>query len=377
MVMGELATKTDVVVIGGGPGGYTAAIRAAKLGMQVVLVEKGELGGVCTNVGCIPTKALIHASEMRRQMGIAKAMGLEAEVKLDFSKTQQWKEGIVERMRDGVKMLLRMNGVEVVKGDASFESARRIGVHSDSGGRAFEFNKAVIATGTVVKAHPTIPFDHDQIIDSDDALSLREVPKRIAIVGGGYIAVEMACMFLGLGSKVTIIYRGERLVKSLEPEMSALLAKRINDMGGQVLFKSDVVSAKEGKAIVKGPDGESAVGFDRLLIAIGREVSFEGLGLQNTRIALKDGRIAVDHQMRTSEPDIFAVGDAVPGPQLAHKAFREGKVAAETIAGQKSAFDNVAVPMVVFSNPTMASVGMTEEQAKAGGHDIVIGKMPF
>ena len=377
MVMGELATKSDVVVIGAGPGGYTAAIRAAQLGLDVVLIEKGELGGVCTNVGCIPTKALIHVAEMKHQLGTAKAMGLDATAKLDFGKSQQWKDGIVQRMRDGIKMLCKMNGIEVVKGAASFRSSNRINVQTEDGSRNFEFRKAVIATGTVVKGLPAAPFDHEQVIDSDDALALAQIPKELAIIGGGYIAVEMACMFLRLGSKVTIIYRGERLLKTMEPEISNLLAKKIKELGGEVLFKSDVVSAKDGKAVVKGPGGEKAIEFDKMLVAVGREVSFERLGLDNTKVKVEKDRIAVDHQMTTSDQDISAVGDIVPGPQLAHKAFREGKVAAEAIAGQKSAFDNVAIPMVVFSYPEIASVGLTEEQAKAEGHRVLTGKMNF
>lgn len=375
--MGELATKSDVVVIGGGPGGYTAAIRAAQLGLDVVLIEKGELGGVCTNVGCIPTKALIRAAELKHQVSSAKAMGLEGEMRLDFSRTQQWKDGIVKRMGDGIKMLCKMNGIEVVKGKAGFTSSNKISVQSENSPRIFEFRKAIIATGTEVKVLDGVPYDHEKVIDSDDALSLKEVPERLVIIGGGYIAVEMACMFLRLGSKVTIIYRGERLLKRMEPEISTLLTKKIKELGGEVLFNSNVTSAANSKAIVKAPDGEKNIEFDKLLVAIGRKTSFEELGLEKTRVKVEEGRITVDHEMKTSDPDVFAVGDIVPGPQLAHKAFREGKVAAEVIAGQKSAFDNVAIPMVVFSHPEIASVGLTEDEAKAEDHKTITGKMRF
>jgi dihydrolipoamide dehydrogenase len=378
MVVGELSTRTDVAVIGGGPGGYTAAIRAAQLGLDVILVERNLLGGTCTNAGCIPSKALIHAAETRHRLESAKGMGIEAKAKLDFRKTQEWKQGVVDSLVDGIGTLCKLNGVEIMKGRAFFTSSKTLSVETDHGLSGIEFKKAIIATGTKVRGLEHLPYDHKRIIDSDDALSLTSVPKRMLIVGGGYIAAEMACMYLRLGSKVTVIYRGERLLKRMEPGISAELLKGIKELGGEVLFRSKVESAKGSTAVVKNSKGKEKLQFDKLLIAIGRDTDFKDLGLGKTKVKPDaKGRIDVDATMRTADETIYAIGDVVPGPQLAHKAFREGKVAAEAIAGKKSAYDNAVVPMVVFSYPEIASAGLTEEQARQQGHSVKVGKMPF
>lgn len=378
MVMGQLTTKTDVAVIGGGPGGYTAAIRAAQLGLDVVLIEKSELGGVCTNLGCIPSKAMIHVAELKHDAEDAGAMGLSADVSLDFKKMQKWKDSVVSELRGGIASLCRANGVEVVRGSAAFASPRTLSVQTDAGLRTIEFGKAVIAAGTVEKPLPALPFDHKTVISSDDVFALGALPKSLLVVGGGYIAAEMACMFARLGSKVTVSYRGERLLKTMEPELSDSLKRGMESLGIEIIFKSEVIGVEGGAANVKTPAGARKVQCDKVLVAVGRELALSGLGLEKTGVKLgKDGRIAVDSTMRTSDANTYAVGDVVPGPQLAHKAFREGKVAAECIAERKSAFDNVCVPMVVFSEPLLASVGMTEAEVKASGRGVKAGRMPF
>ena len=382
MVMGQLTTKVDVAVIGGGPAGYNAAIRAAQLGLEVMLIEKNELGGTCTNVGCIPTKALIHAAKTKKTLEseATKAMGirLPGAVSIDFAQTQRYKDGVVKSVRNGISTLCRLNGVEVVKGRAFFTSSNALALVTDSGMRTVEFKNAVIAVGTKIKGMDNLPCDHEKIIDSDDALALNSIPGTLLVVGGGYIAVEMACMFMDFGSKVTVVYRGERLLKNMDRDIGEHVAKRMIAKGGQVLFKSEIESVQGDTAIVKTPEGKRPVVFERMLVAVGRELDFDDLGLEKTKIQKdNDGRIIVDETMKTTDEGIYAIGDVVPGPQLAHKAFREGKVAAEAIAGQKSAFDNVAIPMVVFSDPVMASVGMSEEQAKELGYSVKIGKMPF
>jgi dihydrolipoamide dehydrogenase len=380
MVMGQLATKADVAVIGAGPGGYTAAIRLAQLGKEVVLIEKDRLGGVCTNVGCIPSKALIHAADVKYTAGgqDAKRMGINANLSLDFAKTQAWKDGVVKGLVDGITTLCKLNGVDVIDGRAFFTSSNTLTIETEAGMRTIEFKKAVIATGTAIKGLPNLPYDHRRIIDSDDALSLREIPKRMIVVGGGYIAAEMACMFLKFGSKVTVIYRGERLLKAMEPGLSDALLKGIRKLGGEVIFNSEVTRIEGENAVVKTPQGEKRVPFDKMLVAAGRAPSLESLGLEKTKVKLdNEGRVVVDTTMKTTDDNIYAVGDITPGAELAHKAFRQGKVAAECIAGLKSAFDSRAMPMVVFAEPTLASVGMTEEEAKKKGHKIKIGKIPF
>ena len=380
MVMGQLKTKVDVAVIGGGPGGYTSAIRAAQLGLEVALIEKHMLGGVCTNSGCIPSKALLHAADtLYAAVGKnAAEMGIYTDVRVDFPKMQNWKDGVVSGLRNGIETLCRLNQVDVISGTAFFSGNNTITVETETGLREIEYKKAVIATGTRAKSLPNIPFDHQRIIDSEGIFSLREVPKRLLIVGGGYVAAEMANLFLKLGSKVCIVHRGDRLLKNMDAGMAALLPPRIAELGGEVLFESEVMKLEGNEAILKTPKGERRVGFDRLLVAGGRTADLDGLKLEKTKVLLTDdGLIEVDASCRTMDANVYAVGDVTPGPQLAHKAFRQGKVAAEAIAGLKSAYDNACVPMVVFSDPEIASVGLTEEEAKAGGRRIIVGKMPF
>lgn len=379
--MGQLTTNVDVAVIGGGPGGYTAAIRAAQLGMDVILIEKDWMGGCCTNVGCIPSKALIHAADVKHEAESesAKAMGIDAKVSFNLAKTQEWNKKVVGDLRSGIETLCRLNGVEVIKGRAFFTSSNTLSVEQQTGGiRAIQFKKAIIATGTVINELKSLPFDHKRIINSDDALSLTDVPKSMIIVGGGYIACEMANMYLKFGSKVTIVYRGERLLKNLDADISEALLRGIKRLGGEVLFKSEVEKVDGNRAAISSLEGKKAVDFDKLLVAVGRVPYLNGLGIEKTKVEVnEEGLVSVDSTMKTSDENIYAIGDIVPGPQLAHKAFREGKVAAEAIAGKKSVFDNVAIPMVVFSDPEIASVGMTEEQARKAGYTIKIGKMPF
>ncbi len=373
--MGELPTRVDVAVIGAGPGGYTAAIRAAQLGLDVVLIEKDKLGGTCTNVGCIPSKALIHAAEIKHEAEHAEGMGIDAKIKLDFRKTQRWKQGVVDELVKGIETLCTLNGIEIIRGKAFFTSSNSLSVEGN-GSRKINFRKAIIATGTTTSGLPEVPFDHESVMDSDDALSLSTVPKRLLIIGGGYIAVELASMYLKFGSKVTVIYRGQRLLKIMEPEIGDLVAKKIRELGGEVLFESVVERIAGNEASVKGPDGKKKIGFDRLLVAVGRVPALDGLGLEKTRVKIEHGHIRVDQTMKTDDENIFAVGDVVLGPALAHKAFREGKIAAEVVAGQKSGFDNI-VPIVVFSEPEAASVGLGQEEAKAQGYALKVGKMPF
>lgn len=380
MVMGQLTTKTDVAIIGAGPGGYTAAIRAAQLGLDVILIEKDKMGGCCTNVGCIPSKALIHAADVKHEAESesAKRMGIEAKIYFDFKKTQTWKDGVVKDLRNGIETLCKLNGVEILSGTAFFTSSNTLSVETETGIRSIEFKNAIIATGTVIKGLENLPFDHLRIINSDDVFLLGEIPKKLIIVGGGYIAVEMANMFMKFGSVVTIVHRGERLLKRMEPEIAEALLKRMRECGCEVMFGSEIQSVKNGTALVKTAEGEKTIEFDKILVATGRAPYTEGLGLEKTKVTLNDeGRIIVDDTRRTTDETIYAIGDVVPGPQLAHVAFREGKVAAEAIAGMKSAFDNRGVPMVVFSDPEIAVVGLTEEEAKEQGYKVKVGKMPF
>jgi len=373
-----LTTKTDVAVIGGGPGGYTAAIRAAQLGLEVLLIEKDMLGGICTNVGCIPSKALIHAADVKHEAEKAGDIGVSAAVKLDFARTQKWKDGIVSDLRNGIGSLCKLYGVEVISGTAFFTSSNTLDVETEAGMRAIEYRKAIIATGTKIKEIPNIPVDHRNVINSDDVFALQDLPEKLIVVGGGYIAAEMACMFAKFGSKVVIVYRGDRLLKRMDPELGSALLSNMKALGIEVLFKSEIAKVEGNSAIVRNPDGEKRLEFDKLLESAGRVVALDNLGLEKTKVKLnEEWLVDIDSTCKTTDDDIYAVGDVTPGPQLAHKAFRQGKVAAEVIAGLKSAFDNVAMPMVVFSDPEIASVGMTEDEANGKGYKTVVGKMPF
>jgi len=379
MVMGELTTDVDVAVIGAGPGGYTAAIRAAQLGLETVLIEKALIGGCCTNVGCIPSKALIHAADVKydSESATARMMGVYDSVKLDFAKTQAWKDRVVKELRDGISTLCRLNGIEVIEGQAFFTSSNTLSVETEAGLRGIKFRNAIIATGTKVRGLGSLPFDHKRIISSDDVFTLAELPKHLLIIGAGYISVEMANLFSKFGSKVTIVHHGDRLLKRMEPEVTELLLKKMREMGIEILFNSEVARLDGNDAVVRTAGSERRVPFDKLLVATGRTPCLEGLGLDKTKVKLDgDGLVVVDAGMRTTDGSIFAVGDIVPGPQLAHKAFRQAKVAAEVIAGKKSAYDNRAMPMVVFSKPEIGSVGLTEEEAAEQGKPVV-GRMLY
>lgn len=382
MVVGELTTNCDVVVIGGGPGGYVAAIRCAQLGLETVLVEKNNLGGICTNEGCIPSKALIHAAGIAFESMHSEKIGIRSLTKIDFKKMQGWKDEVVDGLRNGITGLCKNYGVDVVKGRAFFTSSNKITVETEHGPADYAFKNAIIATGSMPSDLKGIEFDHKWIIDSSDALALKEIPKQLIIVGAGYIGIEMAIIFAKLGSKVSIVYRGERILRQLEPELGMEVQKNLDSLGIKLYLNSKIESWKQAgrkcSAIVKGEGKAIKAPFDKMLVAVGHEPFTNELGLDKTKVQLDEkGFIKVNAQRRTSDPNIFAVGDVAGGPMLAHKAFREGKVAAEVIAGLNSAFDNSVIPMVVYSDPELASTGMGEEEARKAGYRIKVARFPL
>jgi dihydrolipoamide dehydrogenase len=382
MVVGELTTNVDVAVIGGGPGGYIAAIRCAQLGLETVLIEKRWVGGECTNVGCIPSKALIRAADIAYRSTHSQDLGLSSKTKVDFKKMQKWKNGVVSSLRNGIESLCKSNGVDIVRGRAFFQSSNRLVVETGHGAADYEFKHAIIASGSVPSVLAGIEYDHKWIINSSDALSLKSVPKDLIIVGAGYIGIEMATMFAKLGSRVAIVYRGEGILRNLDPELGAEVRKRFDGLGIRLFLNSVVVGWKpKGKrayAVVQGKEGKERMTFDKLLVAVGHEPYTKELGLEKTGVQLDEkGFIKVDAQRRTTDPSIFAVGDVAGGPMLAHKAFREGKVAAEAISGINSAFDNAAIPLVVFSEPEVASTGMAEKDAIKAGYKVKVSRFPL
>jgi dihydrolipoamide dehydrogenase len=383
MVVGELTTNCDVAVIGGGPGGYVAALRCAQLGLETVLIEKNELGGVCTNEGCIPSKALIHAASVAYEASHSEDIGIISATKLDFPKMQGWKDSVVLGLRDGIAGLCKNSGVDVIQGRAFFTSSSKITVETKHGPADYEFKHAIIATGSVPSTLKGLEFDHRFIIDSSDALALKTIPKDLMVVGAGYISIEMATLFAKLGSKVSMVYRGTAILRQLEPELGMEVQKRLSSLGITLYLNSEITEWKrKGKSAVAkivSKDGKTAdVPFDRMLVAVGHEPYTQEMGLEKTHVQLDEkGFIKVDSQRRTTDPDIFAVGDVTGAPMLAHKAFREAKVAAEAIAGMKSAFDNVAIPLVVFSDPELASTGMGEQDAVKAGYKVKIARFPL
>ena len=382
MVVGELTTNCDVAVVGGGPGGYVAALRCAQLGLETVLIEKSQLGGVCTNEGCIPSKALIHAAGIAYESVHSENLGIVSKTKIDFRKMQKWKDDVVLGLRNGIAGLCKGYGVDVVKGRAFFTSSNKLTVETDHGPADYEFKNAIIATGSVPIALQGLEYDHKLIIDSSDALALKELPKELIVVGAGYIGIEMAILFAKLGSKVTIVYRGERILKQLEPELGMEVQKKFDSLGIKLFLNSNITEwkgkGKKAYAIVKGKEKTVRILFDKLLVAVGHEPFTKELGLEKTKVRLDEkGFIKVDTQRRTTDPGIFAIGDVAGAPMLAHKAFREGKVAAEVIAGKKSAFDNIVVPMVVYCDPELASTGLGEDEARKSGYTVKVARFPL
>ncbi len=381
MVMGSLRQETELLVIGAGPGGYVAAIRAADLGREVVLVEEREqLGGVCLIEGCIPSKALISAVEVADAAKSAERMGLSfGEPSLDLFKLRQWKDSVVDGLTGGIRGLLKRRGVEVIQGRARFDGPTSVAI--DGGGvSGVEFKNCIIATGSRINQLP--PGYDLPLWSSAEALTLPEVPERLLVVGGGYIGMEMGLVYAGLGSQVTMVELFPRLLMGADQDLVDVVVKSCAEKFKAVLLESKVVKvdqAGSGYSVTIDYKGEQKKKeFDQVLVAIGRRPNTDNIGLDKAGLTTNDqGLIEVNNEGRTAVPHIFAIGDVVPGPALAHKASREAKVAAEVISGLPSAFDNRAVPAVVFTHPEIAWTGITEHEAKEAGRPLTVGKFPL
>lgn len=381
MVMGSLSQKAEVAVIGAGPGGYVAAIRAADLGKEVVLIEeRGRLGGVCLIEGCIPSKTLIHAVELADAAAAAKKMGLTfSDLKIDPAALRKWKERVVEDLTKGVAGLLKQRGVEVVKGRARFRNNRTLALEG-SDVSTIEFEHCIIATGSRIKELPGV--SNDGLWTSVEALNVPEVPQRLLVVGGGYIGMELGLVYAGLGSKVTVVEFLPTILFTADPDLVDVVLKNCRKKFEAIMLETkvtDVKKTKKGFTVAVEQNGKTARHeFDQVLVSVGRRPNTDDLGLENTKIKVNgQGLIETDRQCRTAEPNVFAIGDVTAGYALAHKASREGKVAAEVIAGHNAAFDNVTVPAVVFTDPEIAWTGLTELEAKAKGIEYKVGKFPL
>lgn len=382
MVVGDFPIETETLVIGAGPGGYVAAIRAAQLGQKVTIVEKERLGGVCLNVGCIPSKALITATERFYDFQHSGEMGIIADnVRIDFLKLQEWKNRIVQKLTSGVESLLKGNKVDIVYGQAFFVDEHTLRVIEEKNAQTYKFNNCIIATGSRPVELKALPFS-ERVLDSTGALNLQEIPETLVVVGGGYIGIELAGVFSNLGCKVTVLEGEKQILPGFEKQMSQLVMRRLKKKGVEIHTEAFAKKVEETAmsvkitAEIKGK--EEVFEADYCLVSVGRRPNTDEIGLEATGVETDErGFICIDEQCRTNIPHIFAIGDVVAGPMLAHKASYEGKIAAEAIAGKKSAIDYLAIPAIVFSSPELSSVGYTEQKAKEEGIDVIVSKFPF
>jgi len=382
MVMGSLRQSTEVVVIGAGPGGYVAALRAADLGKEVILVERRDRrGGTCLLEGCIPSKALIHAVEILEETRLAEKMGISfTDVKLDPEKLVRFKDSVVDGLTKGVDGLLKRRGVEVVHGYARFESARSLALEGSEVSN-IDFKDCILASGSRAA---TLPFAEGKgVWTSKEALEIPSVPDRFLVVGGGYIGFEMGLVYAGLGSEVTLVEFLPRFLSGADRDLAEVVIKSSRKRLKRMLTGSKVTAIEQEngggfRVTIETPDGTLEESFDQVMLAVGRLPNTEDLGLENTNIVVDEkGFIETDVSCRTAEPHIYAIGDITKGPQLAHKASREAKVAAEVIAGHRAAFDNRATPAVVFTDPELAWTGYTEDEARELGLEIKVGIFPL
>lgn len=384
MVVGEVAVGVDLLVIGGGPGGYSAALRAAASGRTVTLVERDRLGGVCLNVGCIPSKALIHVADTAALPEETGAIGVDLQASVDLERAQSWIGDVVGRLTGGVEQLLRDAGVTLATGTARFATARRIAVTLGDDATFYEFGSVILATGSRSVELPGLPFDGEQILDSTAALALRRVPRRLTVVGGGYIGVELGGAFAKLGADVTIIELADQLLPGMPLGLARTLERALRARGITIRLGTKVLEREGDDLVIEGPSGVArlAIGGDAgddgvVVVAIGRRPNTDSLGLNQAGVRLDgDGRIDVAADRRAAK-DIYAIGDITPGPALAHKATAEADVAVTAAGGRRAAFDPAAIPAVVFSDPQIATVGLTAEQAAEEGADATSFRFPL
>jgi dihydrolipoamide dehydrogenase len=382
MVVGELAEPVDLLVIGGGPGGYVAAIRAAQLGREVVLVDRGGpagLGGACLHVGCIPSKALIELATAVRRTRELEPAGLTIDgLEISLERFQAWRGELCAGLARGVGELLAAGGTRVVHGDARFNRPDRVVVRTPEDRVVFlEFEHAIVATGSRPIELPGLPFDGQRVLDSTGALALTAVPESVAVVGAGYIGLELGTALAKLGARVTVVEALDDVLPTVDAALRAPVLRRLRELGVDVRLGSTAERLDGEALVVRGPDGEARVAAERVVVAVGRAPNTDELGLAAAGVPVgADGLIAVGEDMRATER-IAAIGDVVAGPALAHKATAEAAVAAEALSGRPAAFDATAIPVVVFTDPEVASAGLSEAQARAAGMDARVATFPL
>jgi len=381
MVMGDLVTEVDVAVLGGGPGGYSAAFRCAELGLEVVVVEASKrLGGACLYEGCIPSKALLHVAAVLGEAERAKEFGVDfGAARISLDPLRKWKaERVVGRLSRGLASVAKAKGVHVIGGRGAFEDSRSIRIGGDEP-QVVRFKHAVIATGSLPAQPPGLAITSDRIMDSTMALEVPDIPERLLVIGGGYIGLELGQVYAALGSQVTLVEMTDGLLPGADRDLVQPLARRCEKLFAAIHLKTKVAALREaGGAIEARIEGQEPAVFDRVLVAVGRRAVSESLGLETTKVKVTDrGFVAIDERCGTSDPHIYAVGDVTGEPMLAHRAMRQGKVAAECIAGRPSVFDNVAVPAVVFTDPEVAWCGLMESQAQQAGRAVKVAKFSW
>jgi dihydrolipoamide dehydrogenase len=384
--MSEQIDSTQVVVIGGGPGGYAAAFMAADLGLQVALVDvERNPGGVCLYRGCIPSKALLHVAKLITESREAANWGIEfSEPKIDINKLRAWKDSVVEKLTGGLGQLGKQRKVRFIQGRATFIDANTINIQTTKNGESrLRFEHAILATGSRPATVPGLTLASSRLLDSTTALDIKSIPKNMLVIGGGYIGLELGSVYAALGSEVSVVEMTSGLLPGADRDLVSILAKRIDKMFKAVMLNSRVVEMKEeqdGIRVRFEGEGvkEAEQVYENVLVSVGRKPNSEGLGLEHTKVEIDQrGFVKVDAQRRTAEASIFAIGDVVGDPMLAHKATHEGRTAAEAIAGHKVAFEPNAIPAVVFTDPEIAWCGLTETDAKQEKRAVTVARFPW
>jgi len=373
----------NTVVLGAGPGGYVAAIRLAQMGVETMLIEKEYMGGVCLNVGCIPSKALIHAAKSYESIAKMGQMGISAECNgIDFGATQKWKDGIVTQLTKGVQMLVEKNGAKILSGEARFLNDHSMSVNvSDGSVEELSFDHCIIATGSSPIEIPSFPVG-GRILDSTSALALQEIPKKMAIIGGGYIGLELGFVYRKLGVEVTVIEMMDSILPGFDRDVIKLMQRKLKKDKFVLMTTARALNYEEtpeGLRIEVEHKGKTkVVEADYLFVSVGRKPVTRNFGLENTGIELDEkGFIAIDKQMKTNVQGLFAIGDVTGQPMLAHHASHQGEIAAEVIAGHDSEDQSTICPAVVFTDPEIAVAGISEEEARAGEKAIKVTQFPF
>jgi len=386
MVVGDVSTGTELAIIGAGPGGYVAAIRAGQLGIDVTLIEKDAWGGTCLNYGCIPSKALITATDVGHEADTATEMGIHADVKVDVEQMTSWKDGVVDQLTSGVEKLCKANGVNLVEGTAEFAGNGKLRVAhggQGQGSETIEYENAIIATGSRAIQIPGFEYDSEYVLSSRDVLDLDSIPESLVVVGGGYIGMELSTVLAKMGCDVTVVEMLDDILPGYEDDVKRVVRKRAEDLGIDFRFGESASEWEErGDDIVvttENADGESfEYATDKVFVAVGRQPVLDTLNLDAIDLEPNDdGRLETDHTGETDVDGVYAIGDVAPGPMLAHKASKEGQVVAEVVAGKPSALDYQAVPAAVFTDPEIGTVGLTEAEAEEEGFTPVVGKFPM